>query len=168
VNSREHEERFAPGGSSNIESTYRTVIPIELDQVENLSGYDEDAVKRLLSGIGLYSPLGQPEPIVEATLDFMAKHYLSHLFSDPAIVYGTNLPIHTVVIDRSYAKTATRNSLLQLIGRAGRTGKTSWSHVVFGDTQTMLKCLDSTRDQVSGPFEARILNELLRKSISIR
>eukprot|EP00466_Bigelowiella_natans_P007838 jgi/Bigna1/71437/fgenesh1_pg.15_\ len=38
VNSREHEERFAPGGSSNIESTYRTVIPIELDQVENLSG----------------------------------------------------------------------------------------------------------------------------------
>jgi len=101
VNSREHEERFAPGGSSNIESTYRTVIPIELDQVENLSGYDEDAVKRLLSGIGLYSPLGQPEPIVEATLDFMAKHYLSHLFSDPAIVYGTNLPIHTVVIDRS-------------------------------------------------------------------
>jgi superfamily II DNA helicase RecQ len=43
----------------------------------------------------------------------------------------------TVFVGTSYSATATRNALYQLIGRAGRTGKSYRAKVLFQDDQSL-------------------------------
>lgn len=47
----------------------------------------------------------------------------------------------STISNNSKGKVATRNSLYQLIGRAGRTGKSHKAKVLFQDFDTMRKAL---------------------------
>ncbi len=54
--------------------------------------------------------------------------------SDPSIVYGTNIKnVNTISISAEYAAsgTSTRNSIYQLMGRAGRSGQSSSARILF-------------------------------------
>ncbi len=54
--------------------------------------------------------------------------------SDPSIVYGTNIKsVNTISISAEYAasRNSTRNSIYQLMGRAGRSGQSSSARILF-------------------------------------
>jgi late competence protein required for DNA uptake (superfamily II DNA/RNA helicase) len=67
------------------------------------------------------------------------KDNLNYILSTPSIIYGTNMNISIVDIGEEYSKIATRNSLFQLVGRAGRKGKKSNSAMVIFRTWDMLE-----------------------------
>lgn len=96
-----------------------------------------------LSGIGLYNP--EEMNIDEKSVFMEYKDNLNFILSTPSIIYGTNMNISIVDIGEEYSPNSTRNSLFQLVGRAGRKGKKSYSAMVIFRTWDMLnKIMDPT------------------------
>ena len=60
------------------------------------------------------------------------------------------------LVGSGYGKLATRNSLYQLIGRAGRTGKSHKAKVLFQDYETMRKAL--LPEPEGSNFEADVMD----------
>ena len=127
----------------------------------------------LRSGIGRYNPhdplisqLAQSVVMREAT-----NGRLACLFSTPDIVYGTNMTLITVFIGEAYGRSATRNSLYQLIGRAGRTGRADRAKILFQDEYSMRKAMlpehltNPSRSGV-GSYEARVMDKHLDQALS--
>ena len=87
---------------------------------------------------------------------------LACLFASPFIVYGTNIDLSTVFIGTSYSQNATRNALYQLIGRAGRTGKSHKAKVLFQDLLTLKKAMVPSVENI----EAIIIEHHLKVALS--
>jgi hypothetical protein len=105
-----------------------------------------------LSGIGIYNP--EEMNIDEKSIFMEYKDNLNFILSTPSIIYGTNMNISIVDIGEEYSQIATRNSLFQLVGRAGRKGKKSYSAMVIFRTWDMLnKIMAPTFDNI----EARLI-----------
>lgn len=128
VNSAEHGKCY---GSSSI---YNPAAPISMD-VEKLKDMDPTTAKLLLSGIGLYNPEEMTKTDLETFLEY--RNDYRFIFSTPAIVYGTNMSISNVDIDDSFQ--TSRNSIYQLMGRAGRRGKRSFNAMVVFHDQNILR-----------------------------
>ncbi len=100
--------------------------------VETLKGLPEDLAKLLLSGVGYYNPMTMTGQQLHTFKTY--RNEFSFILSSPAIVYGTNLSISNVDVDSTFSKDASRNAIYQLMGRAGRKGKKTYSAmVVFHD-----------------------------------
>jgi hypothetical protein len=111
-----------------------------------------------LSGIGIYNPVEMNNE--EKTIFMEYKDNLNYILSTPSIIYGTNMNISIVDIGEEYSSNATRNSLFQLVGRAGRKGKKSYSAMVIFRTWEMLnKIMDPTFDNI----EAKIIEKDFKK-----
>ncbi len=128
INSLEHGKRY---GSHTIFNPSPS-ITIE---VEKLKDMDTKVAKLLLSGIGLYHPDEMSKMDLETFLEY--RNDYRFIFSTPAIVYGTNMSISNVDIDESFQ--ASRNSIYQLMGRAGRRGKKSFNAMVVFHDQNILR-----------------------------
>jgi hypothetical protein len=111
-----------------------------------------------LSGIGIYNP--EEMNIDEKSIFMEYKDNLNFILSTPSIIYGTNMNISIVDIGEEYSQMATRNSLFQLVGRAGRKGKKTYSAMVIFRTWEMLnKIMAPTFDNV----EARLIEVDFKK-----
>ena len=128
INSMEHGKKY---GNHVI---YNPSAPISMD-VEKLKDMDPTIAKLLLSGIGLYNP----DEMSKSDLETFLAHRNDYrfIFSTPAIVYGTNMSISNVDIDDSFQ--TSRNSIYQLMGRAGRRGKKSFNAMVVFHDQNILR-----------------------------
>jgi len=113
---------------------------VSLSEVEEKE-LDEYTASSLLSGIGMYDPVNGRDLEQTVVMREASKGNLACLFASPDIVYGTNLSLTTVFIGKGYGNIATRNSLYQLIGRAGRTGRAHKAKVIFQDMTTMRKAI---------------------------
>jgi hypothetical protein len=113
----------------------------------------------ILSGIGIYDPCGNDLENSVAMRE-ATNGRLSILFATPDITYGTNMSLISIYIDKYYGHQATHNSLYQLIGRAGRVGKSYKARVLFEDIEVMKKALLETDDN----FEAMVMEYFLCKS----
>ena len=122
--------------------------------VTKFANVDEMFAKGLMSGIGLYNP--DEMNTAEKSLFMEYKDNLNFIISTPSIIYGTNMNISIVDIGEEYSSYSTRNSLFQLVGRAGRKGKKSYSAMVIFRTWEML-------DKIMAPtfrnIEAEIIEE---------
>jgi hypothetical protein len=126
------------------------------DKELKLLPYSSSAM--LLSGIGVYDPISNTELENSASMREATNGRLSILFATPDITYGTNMSLISIYIDKYYGNQATHNSLYQLIGRAGRVGKSYKARVLFEDVAVMKKALLETDDN----FEAMVMNYYLR------
>jgi len=115
-----------------------------------------DVVAGLLSGLGSYDPSSMSRFEESVVMREAGHGHLACLFSSPDIVYGTNMSLITVFVGSGYGQIATRNSLYQLIGRAGRTGRSHKAKVLFQDYLTMRKALIPENEKQS--FEAQVIN----------
>lgn len=123
-------------------------------------------VSHLLSGLGRYDP-SKMSNIEHSVVMREASHgHLACLFASPDIVYGTNMSLITVFIGSAYGKIATRNSLYQLIGRAGRTGKAHRAKVLFQDSMTLKKAL--LPEPNGKNFEAEVMEYYIRKQLQLK
>ncbi len=116
---------------------------------------------QLLTGIGVYNPshMDYQEQCILIREASLGK--IGCLFSDPNIVYGTNMPLITVYIGQAYGESSTRGGLYQLIGRAGRTGLANKARIVFEDNETLRRALLPGSESTS--LEATTMEQFLSR-----
>jgi hypothetical protein len=129
INSREHGAQFGKEIYNASE-----VLSVEVNELKQM---EEKNAKLLLSGIALY----QPEKMTPIELEIFKQHRNDYrfIFSTPSIVYGTNMSISIIDIDETFDKVASRNSVYQLMGRAGRRGKKSYNAMILFREWKMLR-----------------------------
>lgn len=110
-------------------------------QKSDLGLLDEIREKLLFSGIGVYQPEEFSTPVMESFLK--NKDNYKFIVSTPAIVYGTNISLSIIDIDKSFISDSTKNTLYQLIGRAGRRGKSSSAMIIFRDDDMIKMILEN-------------------------
>lgn len=123
MNSRSHSSKF---GNSRLLTRENIMNNMNKEKAEIL---DETRTKLLFSNIGVY----QPEDFSNNKMDLFLrnKDQFRFILSTPAIVYGTNISISIIDIDNTFINYSTKNILYQLIGRAGRRGKSESATIIF-------------------------------------
>lgn len=129
INSKEHGAQFGKDIYNPCD-----IISVEVRELEQM---EEKNAKLLLSGIALY----QPEKMSPVELEIFKQHRNDYrfIFSTPSIVYGTNMSISIIDIDETFEKVSSRNSIYQLMGRAGRRGKKSYNAMILFRDWKMLR-----------------------------
>jgi hypothetical protein len=99
--------------------------------IEETNILSEIIAKLFISGIGVY----QPEDFSNVQMDLFLrnKDRFKFILSTPSIVYGTNISLSIIDIDKSFADNASKNTLYQLAGRAGRSGRSNSAIIIFRD-----------------------------------
>lgn len=128
-NSKQHASKF--GNSRNLikENLMANITKDKVDVLDELRG------KLLFSNIGVY----QPETFNNKNMDLFLrnKDNFKFILSTPSIVYGTNINLSIIDIDSSFVKDSTKNTLYQLIGRAGRRGRSNSATIIFRDNNML-------------------------------
>lgn len=158
INSKQHLNKYTR--AKNYDSSL--IKPDVLNIPEGVANTIIDPFGKLLqAGVGLYDPYdskfnGNGGKYTTAVNQLAERGKFSYLISGEQIVYGTNYHITEVVIDPNFGKMASSNTIHQLIGRAGRTGKSSIATVVFRDDDTMRKAFTPSENNI----EADTMNML--------
>ena len=99
--------------------------------ISDINILNDIQAKLLFSGIGIY----HPESFSDCEMDLFLrnKDNFKFILSTPSIVYGTNISLSIIDIDSSFIRNSTFNTLYQLIGRAGRKGKSNSATIIFRD-----------------------------------
>ena len=135
MNSRDHSKKF---GTSALLKHPNSITFANRSDFGILSDTEE---KLLFSGIGIYNPQSFNKEMMDLFLT--KKDHLKGILSTPSIVYGTNIPgLSKIDIDKSFVRDSTKNILYQLIGRAGRRGKSDSAIVIFRDDEMLNIILD--------------------------
>ena len=111
--------------TQNKISNYNKIL-FDFEVINNL---DDTYAKLFLSSIGVYNQKGMNMFEIEVFLRY--KDQFKFILSDPSIVYGTNINLNLIDIEESMKHISTKNTLYQLIGRAGRIGKSSSASVII-------------------------------------
>ena len=130
---------------------------------EEINTLDSNMAALLLSGLGIYVPETMTQYAINKVIEKAVAEQLACLWASPDIVYGTNLALTTVFIGTGYGFHATRNALYQLIGRAGRTGRSNKAQILFEDEHTMKRALVSRTDDDN--YEAKVMDWHLNSAI---
>jgi hypothetical protein len=127
INSEEHLKKY---------NNYGKIKPRVLFALENIK-YDftvNDSIKLLLMcGVGIYSPTLFDIRYTNEVIKLASNGMLVYVIADYNISYGTNYPFNTVIITEDFADNHSLNTLFQLMGRAGRCGKTWKANAIVPD-----------------------------------
>ena len=129
--------------------------------IEETSILDEVTAKLFISGIGVY----QPEEFSNIQMDLFLrnKDRFKFILSTPSIVYGTNISLSIIDIDESFANNASKNTLYQLAGRAGRSGRSNSATIIFRDWKMIEVILE--KDVIN--IEAKQIEENYQKLVNM-
>ena len=108
-------------------------------KIEDLESLNDIESKLYFSGIGIYHP--EIFSNSKMSLFLRNKDKYKFILSTPSIVYGTNISLSIIDIDESFSPETTKNMLYQLIGRAGRRGKSESATIIFRDNDMIHKIL---------------------------
>lgn len=100
-----------------------------LFNIDIINDFSDIMAKLYLSSIGVYNQSDLSE--FELQIFLKDKDIFKFIISDPSITYGTNINLTMVDIHENLVPISTRNTLYQLIGRAGRKGKSSSANIIF-------------------------------------
>jgi len=140
LNSRAHASRF--GTSQYLTMPNNTVF----GQIEDMDILDDVRAKLFLSSIGVYQPSAFSDENMDQFL--RNKDGFKFILSTPEIVYGTNISLSIIDIDSSFLSDSTRNTLYQLIGRAGRKGKSHSATIIFRNDEMLNFIFKSTTTNI--------------------
>jgi hypothetical protein len=99
---------------------------VDINVIQNL---DDITAKLFLSHIGVYNQVNMN--LLEMDTFLAYKDKFKFIMSDPSIIFGTNINITLIDIHENMRPILTRNKMYQMIGRAGRIGKSSSASVIF-------------------------------------
>ncbi len=139
INTYEHIKSFAKYVKSYDNSLLKNVITPELIDITNFD-VDEEINFLLYMGIGIYTPY-LPSDYTDQVLDMLSDRQLAYIITDESFCYGANYQISNVIINDDLANEHSINTILQLIGRTSRIGK-SWTGKVYLDNNTKIRLLN--------------------------
>jgi len=128
IGTREHVRHFS--GNRRMNSC-RSAIVLENLHLDDLNVPDE-FILMLMCGIGCYYPDSKlfDERYTTLVLKLASEGKLAYCVADNSITYGTNYPINHIIVMDDFSSTHSVNTIFQLMGRAGRVGR-SWRAEAF-------------------------------------
>lgn len=160
VNSIEHMKKYAKGMTGSTDKAdLRCQFDIENINVDSMRVSD-DILTLLFAGIGIYDPDNKDldEPYLQAVLQLAARGRLAMIIAGCVICYGADYSIRHVVITDDFADTYSVHTLMQLIGRAGRVGK-SWRAFAHVSEKVGRRFVSYTRDMSDSIMEAKNMTD---------
>ncbi len=154
VNSAQHAAIFAPSGAHVNDSVN---VMLSKDSIQSCveNGMEDDMIKLYMSGVAIRDILHSSQ--YEKTLYERSIRVAKFFISDPSIVYGTNIKhVNSISITSEYAASAhsTRNSIYQLMGRAGRSGQSDSARIIFHSMEGVEKLFGDEN------YEARVMRNI--------
>lgn len=152
LNTHSHIETFAKYVKSYEKSVLK--VPITHDSIDITEFDIDEEVKFLLyMGVGLYSKNLDPE-YCNLVLEMLTDRQLAYVIADESFCYGANYQISNVIINDDIGDSHSINTILQLIGRTSRVGK-SWSGKVYLDTNTCKRIVQFFNDPKDNSNEGK-------------
>lgn len=152
VNSIAHFRRFHPEIDTCPIHNPRVSVPVITRDFHEL---DEMISALLYSGVGMYSRGDMTSFEKSRTLSYY--RHLAFLCASDDITFGTDLPgIVNIVITAGVGERIPSGMLYQLMGRAGRVGKSYHANIIAGSEIVLKKLLSYTDDEDK---EAFMMNE---------
>jgi len=144
INTIKHFEKYHK--NQEVDFEIRREFPIEIHPIMNIPKW---VMGLLFSGIGLYCPdLKLSNEYYKHILNLASSGQLMYIISDASICSGTNYPFTNVIIDKDFGKNHSIQMIYQLMGRAGRIGK-SWNANIYIDDEIV----DRIMKYASGKIE---------------
>jgi len=139
INTHEHIKNFAKYVKSYDDTLLKNVITPESIDISTYA-IEEPVNFLLYMGIGIYSK-NLPSDYTDLVLEMLSERQLAFIITDESFCYGANYQISNVIINDDLADNHSINTILQLIGRTSRIGK-SWAGKVYLDTNTKKRLLE--------------------------
>ena len=133
VNSDTHIRTFAKYVKSYESSMLKCCVNPEKINITEFN-IDDNLKFLLYMGIGIYSK-NLDSDYTNKILEMLTDRELAFIIADESFCYGANYLISNVIIYDNIADNHSINTILQLIGRTARIGK-SWSGKVYLDNNT--------------------------------
>lgn len=133
INTRQHIEAFSKHVKNLDPTLLKSSIAHEQLDITNYS-IDEELKFLLYMGVGLYCKNLDPD-YCNLVLEMLSEKQLAYVIADESFCYGANYQISNVIITDSLGDSHSINTILQLIGRTSRVGR-SWSGKVYLDSNT--------------------------------
>ena len=133
INTHEHIKNFSKYVKSYDDTLLKNVITPESIDISTYT-IEEPVNFLLYMGIGIYSK-NLPSDYTDLVLEMLSERQLAFIITDESFCYGANYQISNVIINDDLVDNHSINTILQLIGRTSRIGK-SWAGKVYLDTNT--------------------------------
>jgi len=133
INTHEHIKNFAKYVQCYDDTLLKNVITPESIDISTYT-IEEPINFLLYMGIGIYCK-NLPSDYTDLVLEMLSERQLAFIITDESFCYGANYQISNVIINDDLADNHSINTILQLIGRTSRIGK-SWAGKVYLDTNT--------------------------------
>jgi len=139
INTHEHIKNFAKYVKDYDDTLLKNVITPESIDISTYT-IEEPVNFLLYMGIGIYSK-NLPSDYTDLVLEMLSERQLAFIITDESFCYGANYQISNVIINDDLADNHSINTILQLIGRTSRIGK-SWAGKVYLDTNTKKRLIE--------------------------
>jgi hypothetical protein len=157
INTQKHYEKYCLNKTDNFE--FRRDFPLEIHPIMNVPKW---VLSLLFSGIGLYSSgLGLTDQYYKHILNLASAGQLMYVIADATICYGTNYPFTNVIIDNDFGKNHSIQMIYQLMGRAGRIGK-SWNANIYVDDKITERIIKYASGEIE-TIEIDNMNKIFHK-----
>jgi hypothetical protein len=164
INTHEHIETFA----KYVKSYDKTVlkVPITHERIDITEfAIDEELKFLLFMGVGLYCKNLDPD-YCNLVLEMLSDRQLAFVIADESFCYGANYQISTVIINDDIGNSHSINTILQLIGRTSRVGK-SWSGKVYLDFNTCTRITQFMCDPTDNSNEGKNISNSFNTIIQV-
>ena len=152
INSIAHFHRFHPPAMSCPIKNPRAPVPVKTTDFDEL---DDMLSSLLYSGVALYSKEGMTS--FEKSRSLSYYQYICFLCSGEEITFGTDLPgLVNIVITADFGERIASGVLYQLMGRAGRVGKSYHANIIAGSHKVLQKLLSYYDDE---DYEAKEMDK---------
>lgn len=133
INTPSHIKTFSKYVKEYDRSLTKKIITFESIDITDF--HVDDRIKFLLyMGVGIYSRT-LPSNYTAKVLEMLQDRQLAYIVADETFCYGANYQISNVIMYDDLCDNHSMNTVLQLIGRTGRVGK-SWYGKVYMDNNT--------------------------------
>jgi hypothetical protein len=164
INTHLHIETFAKYVKSFEKSVLK--IPITYDSIDITEfDIDEELKFLLYMGIGLYSKNLDPD-YCNLVLEMLSDRQLAYIIADESFCYGANYQISNVIINDDIGNSHSINTILQLIGRTSRVGK-SWSGKVYLDDNTCKRIVQFFNDPTDNSNEGKNISKSFNNIVQV-
>lgn len=126
-----------------------------------ITEFDDISAKLFLSNIGVYNQTSLS--VIEMQTFLRFKDDFKFICSDPSIIYGTNINLTMIDIHENMSLISTKNTLYQLIGRAGRKGKSSSANVIFRNWDLFHTIVSDDQTNIEASNIEKNLQEIIEK-----